>query len=197
MSTIVLLIAIIKRHTSKYFCHGPLTYGLLARGSASSELLDYLGIGESEKDFICVLSDSAGVNPIFEQLTQNKKFGKGIAFTLPINAITQLQQDIQLTERNSTMNSEHNLIVSIVNQGYAEEVIQSAKAKGGTLLRARTLQCDENNIFDMPEEKEVVVILTESNALQTIMQSINHHCGLNSNAQGVIFSLPVQDVCKY
>lgn len=194
MSTIVLLIAIMKRHASKHFCHGPLTYGLLAKGSASSELLDYLGIGESEKDFVCVLCEESKVDNVFAQLSDHKKFGKGIAFTIPVNGINWLSHT---TERNTPMNSTHDLIVSIVNQDYAEEVIQSAKAKGGTLLRARALQCDENNLFDLPEEKEVVVILTDSQSKATIMQSINQQCGLNTLAQGVIFSMPVNDVCKY
>ena len=46
----------------------------------------------------------------------------------------------------------------------------------------------------MQEEKEAVLILTRAESKLAIMQAICDSCGLQSEAQGIVLSLPVDRV---
>ncbi len=68
------------------------TYHLsfMGRGTANSEILDYLGLGETEKDIVMsvVLEERAGA--VIDKLSREfglAKAGNGIAFTIPIRSV--------------------------------------------------------------------------------------------------------------
>ena len=48
--------------------------------------------------------------------------------------------------------------------------------------------------FSLQEEKEAVMILTRAESKLAIMQAICDSCGLQSEAQGIVLSLPVDRV---
>ncbi len=90
------------------------------------------------------------------------------------------------------------LIVVIVNQGFQEEVMKSARengARGGTIFNARgTYKAQEEVEFlgiKLQPDKEIVFILTDDEHKNQIMQGIKQNSGLITNAAGIIFSLPV------
>lgn len=98
------------------------------------------------------------------------------------------------------MDEKFELIMCIINQGFAENVMQAARecgASGGTILNARGTAREEAeamfNITITPE-KEVVFILVPEKNKEDILHSIYQKCGLNSPGQGIAFSLPVDDV---
>lgn len=67
-------------------------YSLIAlgNGTASSEILDYLGLGETEKDIVLSIISSDSVFDIFKKLREEMHFndpGNGIAFTVPISSV--------------------------------------------------------------------------------------------------------------
>jgi hypothetical protein len=67
-------------------------YQLISRGigTASSEILDYFGIGESEKDVSFCLIEDDDVQRIMDEYAAFKEFtrhGGGVAFTVPISNI--------------------------------------------------------------------------------------------------------------
>lgn len=77
----------------------------LGLGTANSEILDYLGIGETEKEIIHCVVNAEDVDSIFESLANIPEFVArhgGVAFTIPITAIgkkfyeelTQLKDDL-------------------------------------------------------------------------------------------------------
>lgn len=73
----------------------------LGRGTANSEILEYLGLGETEKDIIVSVVKEELVEDIFEDL--KNKIGietpaKGVAFTVPVNSIGGLSTLKQFTE---------------------------------------------------------------------------------------------------
>ncbi|MDO4540467.1 MAG: P-II family nitrogen regulator [Syntrophomonadaceae bacterium] len=95
---------------------------------------------------------------------------------------------------------EFDLILTIVNFGYASQVMEAAKeagAHGGTVLNARGTGIREAEKYlglAIQPEKEVVLILVRRSDRQQIMQAISKGAGLNTKGRGLSFSLPVDDV---
>jgi hypothetical protein len=67
-----------------------LNYIFLGRGTATSEILDYLGLGETEKDIVLssvpVEQTQRALDMLNNEMDLQKK-GHGIAFTLPIGSV--------------------------------------------------------------------------------------------------------------
>ncbi|MGE4571578.1 MAG: hypothetical protein AB7E09_02425 [Candidatus Izemoplasmatales bacterium] len=66
---------------------------LPAKGTAPTEMLEYLSLGEKERDLIFSIVDDLDVEKIFEELKSKMNFldsGHGVAFTISIDAITKL-----------------------------------------------------------------------------------------------------------
>ena len=62
----------------------------LAHGTAHSEIIDYLGLGETEKDVVLSTVEESKVQSALNLLSQKLHFekqGHGIAFTIPINSV--------------------------------------------------------------------------------------------------------------
>lgn len=62
----------------------------LGRGTASSDLLNYLGLGETEKDVVLSAAPSEKIPMLMERLNQElhlDKPGHGVAFTIPISSV--------------------------------------------------------------------------------------------------------------
>jgi len=95
---------------------------------------------------------------------------------------------------------EFDLIITIVNRGFSELVMDAARgvgASGGTILHARGTGIHEAEKFfgiSIQPEKELVLILTAHDERQTIMQAIAEHAGLNTPGKGLAFSVPVDGV---
>ena len=68
---------------------------------------------------------------------------------------------------------------------------------GGTVLNARgTAREDAEKLFNISiqPEKEIVLILASNDIKDNILHAIYQNVGLNTSAQGIAFSLPVDDV---
>ena len=96
--------------------------------------------------------------------------------------------------------SKFELIVTIIDHGYSDEVMKHAKAvgaTGGTILHARgTGDSEIAQLFGITiqPEKEFVLILAPVKDKEAIMQAIAKGAGLTTNAKGIVFSMPVDDV---
>lgn len=63
---------------------------LLGKGTAKSEILDYLGLGSTEKDIIISVGDEDNIKDVLYTLRNKYKLyepGNGIAFTIPISSV--------------------------------------------------------------------------------------------------------------
>ena len=102
------------------------------------------------------------------------------------------------------------LILCIVNTGFSEAAMDAARkygAKGGTTMHGRGTASKEAekigvdgllivspfNITIQPE-KEIIMILATSKIKDQIMKGLYDAVGVNTPAQGIAFSLPVDDV---
>lgn len=96
--------------------------------------------------------------------------------------------------------TQYTLILTVVNHGNVDAVMDAARgegARGGTVLYARRVGMEdmENMLgFTFQPEKEVVAILTPKEHKRGIMEAINRAAGLTTEARGILFSLPVDDL---
>ncbi|RCX09986.1 hypothetical protein DFR58_13130 [Anaerobacterium chartisolvens] len=90
------------------------------------------------------------------------------------------------------------LIVTIVNKGYAEDVVSVAKqagAEGGTIIHGRGTGIHENaKLFgiSIEPEKEIVLILIDKTKCDSVLLAISEEVGLNKPSRGVAFVLDVE-----
>ena len=97
----------------------------------------------------------------------------------------------------------HEAIFCIVNSGYSEAVMESAKkfgARGGTVFNARgTAGKDAEKFFgiSVQAEKEIVMIVVPKAHKDDILHALYKEVGLDSAGQGVAFSLPVDGVVGF
>ena len=94
----------------------------------------------------------------------------------------------------------HEVIFCIVNGGYSENVMDSAKkvgATGGTVINALgTAGKDAEKFFGITvqQEKEIVMILVKKEKKDNILRALYEEVGLNTAGQGIAFSMPVDSV---
>ncbi|MDD3127090.1 MAG: hypothetical protein WC479_01315 [Candidatus Izemoplasmatales bacterium] len=65
---------------------------ILGSGTATSEILEYLSLGETERSVIFSMVEDYDIAPIFAQLKAQLDFlkhGMGVTFAIPINAISK------------------------------------------------------------------------------------------------------------
>lgn len=92
------------------------------------------------------------------------------------------------------------LILCIINEGFAETVMDAVKevgAKGGTVLKARgTANPESEKFFNVTihPEKEVLMILVKKDIKEQVLHAIYKVGGLNTAGQGIAFSMPVNNV---
>ncbi|MCQ2409857.1 MAG: P-II family nitrogen regulator [Clostridia bacterium] len=95
---------------------------------------------------------------------------------------------------------EHELILCIVNDGFADTVMDAAKgagARGGTILKGHgTANKEAEKFFGIAiqPEKEMVMILVPSSIKEDVLHAIYKAGGLNTPGQGIAFALPVDNV---
>lgn len=98
------------------------------------------------------------------------------------------------------MNKNFDLIVTIVNKGFSDYVIDAAKsagASGATIISGRGMGIHEQDSFlgvKIQPEKELVLILVFKEDRNKIMKEIVKQASLNQEGKGLCFSLPVNDV---
>ena len=101
------------------------------------------------------------------------------------------------------MSAKFELIICIVNSGFADTIMDLARgcgAKGGTVVSASGTAKEDGvklcNIVSSPE-KEIILLVVNSEIKDDILHAIYKNAGLNSDIQGIAFSLPVDDVAGF
>lgn len=96
---------------------------------------------------------------------------------------------------------EFDLIITIVNRGFDDVVMDAAReagATGGTVLHARGAGVHEAEKFfgiSIQPEKDVILILVRREIKKQVMHAIRNEVGLNKEGRGLSFSIQVEDVC--
>jgi nitrogen regulatory protein PII len=94
--------------------------------------------------------------------------------------------------------ADFDLVITIVNRGHADTVMEAARskgAKGGTILNGRGTVGEVEKFFNisLQAEKEIVMIVVRHDLRHAIMEEITLKAGIRTPGQGVLFSLPVEE----
>lgn len=192
----------------------PVQYIMHAQGTASSEIMDMLGLGGVEKDVMLSMLPKPLADTMLRKLRHTLHLGMpntGVAFTVTMSSCSghmiRLMESagVQEEERSGRnewdeMENEYSAIMAIVNQGFSEEVMNAARpmgASGGTVFHSRRIGSEEAMKFwniSIQQEREVVLILAKKENKKAIMQAVNKACGMQSKANGIVLSLPVDEI---
>ena len=183
---------------------------VLSHGTANEKTLDYLGIEKTEKiTFEAMILDDMKDALIKDMYLEMDIGGlnNGIAVFLPIDGIggkSSLEyfvgdKSVEKKEKNEMSESKTVLIITIVDKGNTDLVMDAARsagASGGTVVKAKGTGAELAKFFgvSISEEKEMVYIVASRIDRDNIMKSIMEKAGNNTDAHGVVFSLPVDSV---
>ena len=216
MNSLYFMITIADRNQSRRFLSFYREYGAmvvwssLGHGTASSEVLDYLGLEATEKTVLFSVVTADAWKKIRSGLIRQLGIGipgTGIAFVVPLSSIAGKRQLAYLTgeqafekgEESELKGTKYELLTAIVNQGYSERVMDAARAAragGGTVIHAKGTGQEGAEKFlgvSLASEKEMVFIVVRTEQKNEIMQAIMKQAGLETKARAIVFSLPVTE----
>ena len=187
-----------------------LNFAFAGTGTARTTVLDYLGIGITEKSVMFSLIPESDEEAILHEIQKKMALylvGRGISFTVPLTGISEIvakgiiaataEKTVEGSKIMKDENRKYDLIVVVVAAGFVDDVItvaQSAGAAGGTIVRARSVDNTKAEQFigiSLQQESEILLILTKRESKRAIMDAVSEKAGLKTEAGGVIFSLPV------
>ena len=171
---------------------------ILAMGSIRNRFLDYIGLNQLRKEVIYMLASKDDAYRVLGELAKEFEFHKqnhGIAFTTSVCSIVGSKNIVcncQEQEGGSDQ-LKYQVITVIVDKGRAELAIEAAEdagSKGGTVFNARGAGVHEvSRVFamDVEPEKEVVLILAESDTTTDIVDSIRRKLDIDKPGNGIIY----------
>lgn len=180
----------------------------LGHGTAQRELLNVLGLDNSEKAvcFNVVTAESwKRVKRDLERKIRIDVPGVGVAFTVPMSSIGGKRELAFLTEglnyargEESVMKgTDRELLVIVSNQGFNEMVMDAAReagAYGGTVIHARGTGMERSERFlgiSLASEKDLTFIVARTAQKNSIMRAVMEKAGMGTRAGSIVFSLPV------
>ncbi len=186
------------------------TTTFLGHGTGGSRLMKFLELTDIRREIVMVLIESGIKEKMIQTISDEfsiEKANQGIIFSIPVKGILGASTcaicnnkigDEKFNSDGGKMNM-HNAILVIVDKGNAEEVIESANAagaRGGTIINARGSGIHETaKLFSMEiePEKEVVLIVTNTEITSKIAQAIRKDIDLDCHGKGIMVILPVDD----
>lgn len=183
-------------------------------GTATSEIMDLLGLDSLEKDVIFSIAKGTLINQLMRDLNydlRGRTRARGIVFDMKLTGMAHavafaIQFPVKdLTGREDTMmeeGMESSMILVTVNQGFTEEVMETARkagARGGTIIHARWAGSESTEEFfgiTVQEEKEIIAIIVPNTNRKDIMEAIYKNHGLKTEARGTVCSLAIEDMVK-
>ncbi|MFA5527226.1 MAG: P-II family nitrogen regulator [Peptostreptococcales bacterium] len=176
---------------------------MLGKGSGKSSVFNFLGL-YNDKEIVMMGADKDTADNTLIELNKEFQFtipNQGIAFSTSACGIVgeNYCNDCKDTfEREGRVEKPmFQLITTIVNRGDAERVIEAANeagSKGGTIINARGAGIHETaKVFNMviEPEKEIVIILSQENDTEGIVNNVRKKLELDKGDRGLII---VQDV---
>lgn len=221
MEAMKLMVSIVERGQGKgmqklYRAHHvPLHLQCAGRGTATSEIMDILGLGSSEKDILISWAAASAAEQLLSQLNGELRgtvSASGIVFTVPISGLNSLVASLsayqaenlkkELRGEPQVERTEHSVILISCRRGCTDEIMSTAKAhgaRGGTVVKARLAgQEDLEQAYDMEleEEREMLAIVVPTQLRAPIMEAVNAAHGLRSKAQAIVCSLPIEHMIR-
>lgn len=176
----------------------------LARGTVHNRILEFLALSDVRKEVVLIISNKQESDHLVQLLDKEFKFDRpnhGIAFTTSITSIigSSCYSREKSIEGKGGDHPMYNSITIIVDKGKAEDVIDAATkagSRGGTIMNARGSGIHETSkVFsmDIVPEKEIVMILSEAEKTNAIVESIRTELKMDEPGNGIIY---IQEVNK-
>lgn len=181
------------------------------QGTGIEQCKTFWGIPlEPENDVIFTVVSDEHVEEVLEIISKSIKIskpGNGVAFILDITRFTgavhlhkkdQKPKDQPL--KNMDITAQFELIVSIVDKGFSEEIIEASReagAAGGTILHGRGSGVHEYAkllSFNIEPEKEVILTLVPQKITDRVLEAIVKKGELDKPGRGIAFVLNVEKV---
>lgn len=186
--------------------------GSLANGTASEATLYCFGLEKTEKIMFELMVRDENIPQIKRNLLTEMNLsavGNGIAIFLPVDSLggdsakkyfVGEEPIVKGEEKKMDNASKVVLIVAIADKGHTETVMDAARsagATGGTVIRAKGTGAGVAKFFgiSISEEKEMIYIVAKRDLRDGIMHAIMDNAGKDTDAHGIVFSLPVDSVC--
>lgn len=181
---------------------------MLGRGTATSEHLSVYGLDATEKVVISAVASGEEAAQLLKA-AKRKLFidipGNGVMLTVPLKSVAGGKTLAYLTDSQKiggkpSMEFTHELIIVILNEGYADFVMDAARAAGaggGTVLHAKGTGSRRAEKFfgvSLAEEKDLIYIVAHSDEKAAIMRAISEKAGPGTKAGAICFSLPISSV---
>lgn len=174
---------------------------LRGRGTASSNLMSLLCLGDTRKEILMTLVFDEQYDAVFEAI-RNAKHIHGICASLSSKR-SYVNRTLHTIEGVRTMNSDWELIQVICNNGFAEDVMDVARkagAGGGTIVDGRgTSKPDDLKFFgaSLVPEKELLLILVEREKSDKVLTAITAIPFMQQEGNGIVFTMPVDRFIQF
>lgn len=207
-----LLMTIVGRHQGERLVTAGKAVGagggtiLLGRGTATNKLLQLLAIGDVSKDIVMTLLDDGQVDAVVRAqqsvASEDPRRLSGVAALIDVAGIlrrTAGGEAEKTLRRNGEMEAKWKLISIIVNNGYADEAMAAARkagASGGTILNGRGTGTEDDVKFfgiSLVPEKEMLLILAESERVAGIMDAVRNETSLKEPGSGIAYCIDVEE----
>ena len=186
------------------------------KGTATSEIMDILGLGSSEKDVVLSYAESGTARRLLA-LLDNELRGTtgatGIVFTLPLSGMNNLaaaaidyyaQQNKKGNGGEPPMEnqSKNSLILVTCVRGSADQIMVTAReqgARGGTVIKARWSGMEElerGYDLELTAERDIVAIVVPNDKREAIMEAVNAAHGLRTPEQAMTCSAPIEQLVR-
>ena len=216
-----LLVAIINKEDEEIYtstlnkCCTAIHFSGIGHGTARSSYMNYFGFNEIEKRIVFSIIPSTLEHSILEAVGKALKLyllGRGIAFTMPLSAISNIVEDAVLStpdrevsdSRSPVSKKEksimHELVIAVIDQKYTDTAIEAARsagATGATVFHTRSsnnARAEQSMGTALPEQTDSIFFLTTQEYKIKIMEAVRDFAGLKTEGGAVIFSLPVDDL---
>ena len=192
----------------------PIHIQCAGKGTATSEIMDILGLGSSEKDVLLSFAAASAAKKLLHDLDNELRGhtgGAGIVVSIPVSGLNSLVANLaayhaeslkEKEEGNDMARSENSLILVVCARGCTDDVMTTAKAhgaRGGTVIKGRLSgrkELEQAYEVDLKAEREIVAIVVPTSLRNPIMEAINTEHGLRSEAQAALCSLPIEQIVR-
>jgi hypothetical protein len=192
----------------------PIHIQCTGKGTATSEIMDILGLGSSEKDVLLSFAAASAAKKLLHDLDNELRGhtgGAGIVVSIPVSGLNSLVANLaayhaeslkEKEEGNDMERSENSLILVVCARGCTDDVMTTAKAhgaRGGTVIKGRLSgrkELEQAYEVELKAEREIVAIVVPTSLRGPIMEAINTEHGLRSEAQAALCSLPIEQIVR-
>lgn len=181
---------------------------LFGRGHGIYEKRTWLGFTmNTEKEVILTLVPEGKIDAILSSVEKAGNLSKpsqGLGFVIDVKKIAGVAHMMKYFNDNDVMEDKmkspiyYDLIVTIVNKGFSEQIVEASKkagAEGGTIINGRGTGIHEKaKLFSIPiePEKEIVLTLINREKTKEVLQKIVEEGDLEKPGKGIAFILEVE-----